>query len=509
MTSTTGWRLDFVVARAGSARRSERARFQYRLALSGLTGLMALALAVSPSRAVAGAANSIRTSPAGDETPPAPPAGPAVAGSRYVPQLLGFKRDRLRGLRAGTVRPKLGTDDCPLCDTLGVFDKSHFLRPTAIDNEWLPLKPGTQMLLQGVANRGGGLLPHLVIFTVTDLIKRINGIPCVVVWDQDINEGVLSESELALFAQSDEGDVWLSGEYPEEYDNGEFVGAENTWIHGIENASAGVTVVKDPVVGSPGYEEAIALENDFWDCGMVLSLTEGKQSHRSHGRDNGRGKGHDKDRGRGRGEDPDTLVIQEWAPLDGCDVIQFKNYLEGVGVTHVGALDDPEGETLTLFEVRHLSGASRDSANASALALDTHGPQVNEIYAQTEPATLAPRHRGDGDDDGDGDDLLAQQSFENALVAPSRAFMSVGPNPVTSATVIAYGIAKPGPVELSLFDVTGRRIRSLVSGSAAPGTYHVQWDGRDGGGRSVAGGVYFARLHTDAGLVQRTFVVAR
>jgi hypothetical protein len=37
----------------------------------------------------------------------------------------------------------------------------------------------------------------------------------------------------------------------------------------------------------------------------------------------------------------------------------------------------------------------------------------------------------------------------------------------------------------------------------------VRWDGRDGGGRSVSGGVYFARLHTDAGLVQRTFVVAR
>jgi hypothetical protein len=386
-----------------------------------------------------------------------------------------------------------------------LFEPTHFNRSSTIDNEWLPLKPGTQLLLQGVANRGGGLLPHLEVFTVTDLLKRINGIPCVVAWDQDINEGVLRESELSFFAQSDEGDVWLTGEYPEEYDNGEFIGAENTWIHGLENARAGVTVVKDPVVGSPGYEEAIAPENDFWDCGIVDSLIEGKELHRHF--DHGRGKGHDRGHDRDRGETPDTLVVHEWAPLDGCDVIQIKTYAEGVGFVRVGALDDPEGETLALLEVRHLGRASMDSVRASALALDTHGPLVNELYAQTEPAYRAGRHHGDdGDDD---DDLLANQPFGDAPVAPLRTFMSVGPNPVSSATVISYGLAQAGPVELSLFDVTGRRIRSLVSETAAAGTYHVRWDGRDGGGRSVSGGVYFARLHTDAGLVQRTFVVAR
>jgi len=505
MSTTTGWRLDSGSHDAGSTRFRERTHLHRWLAGCGLAGILALWFAVAPSRALAGESRSSLTTPTGEAAPQLPVAGPGEAKTRYVPRIVGLVRSHMRTSGRGLVRPTLGTDDCPLCDTLGLFDKSHFLRPTAIDNEWLPLKPGTQMVLQGVANRGGGLLPHLVIFTVTDLVKRINGIPCVVAWDQDINEGVLRESELALFAQSDEGDVWLSGEYPEEYDNGEFVGAENTWIHGIENARAGVTVVKDPVVGSPGYEEAIALENDFWDCGMVQSLAEGKSSHRGRGHDNDRGRGRDK--GRGRGEAPDTLVIREWAPLDGCDVIQFKNYLEGVGVTHVGALDDPEGETLTLNEVRHLSGASRDSANASALALDTHGPLVNEIYAQTEPAFLAGRHHGDdGDDD---DDLLANQPFGDAPVAPSRALMSIGPNPVTSATSIAYGIAQAGPVELGIFDITGRRIRSLVSEAAAPGTYHVRWDGRDGGGRSVAGGVYFARLRTAGQLVQRTFVVAR
>jgi hypothetical protein len=503
MTSTTGWRLDFGPVHADSTSRFRRTSFNGWLAAGAVAGVLALSLAVSPARAVAGAASAIRTAPGGDEIPQPPGANPAAARSRYVPRVVGMARNRLRAARPGLVRPMLGTDDCPLCDTLGLFEPTHFNRSATIDNEWLPLKPGTQLLLQGVANRGGGLNPHLEIFTVTDLLKRINGIPCVVAWDQDINEGVLRESELSFFAQSDEGDVWLTGEYPEEYDNGEFIGAENTWIHGLENARAGVTVQKDPVVGSPGYEEAIAPENDFWDCGMVNSLTEGKELHKHF--DHDRGKGHD--RGRGRGESPDTLVIREWAPLEGCDVIQIKTYAEGVGFVRVGALDDPEGETLALLEVRQLGRASMDSVRASALALDTHGPLVNELYAQTEPAYRAGRHHGD---DGEGDDdLLANQLPGDAPFAPARTFMSVGPNPVSNSTVISYGLAQAGPVELSLFDVTGRRIRSLVSETAAPGSYHVRWDGRDGGGRSVSGGVYFARLHTDAGLVQRTFVVAR
>jgi flagellar hook capping protein FlgD len=506
MRTSIGWRQVFESVCSGSARRPERVRSCHWLAVCGLAGVMALSLAASPSRGVAGETKTTLGSPAGDETPQLPEAGPAGgANSRYVPRLIGLERFRQHGVRKGGIQMGLGTEDCPVCDPLGVFDSTHFLKPTKIDNDWLPLKPGTQMILQGVANRGGGLLAHLVIFTVTDLIKRINGINCVVTWDQDIGSGVIQESELAFFAQSNEGDVWLSGEYPEEYDNGVFIGAENTWIHGVEDASAGVTVVKEPVVGSPGYREAIALENDFWDCGMVYSLAEAKHQHGHFDRDR------DKDKGRGKDQDKDrdTLVIREWAPLDGCNVIQFKNYLEGVGVTHVGALDDPEGETLKLIEVRHLGRASMDSVRASALALDMHGPQVNEIYATTLPAFRAPHH-GHGDDgDDDGDDLLANQPFGESAVAPSRTFMSIGPNPVSSSTGIAYGIARAGAVELSIFDVTGRKMRSLVSDTKEPGSYRVQWDGRDGAGRNVAGGVYFARLRAGAELVQRTIVVAR
>ena len=61
--------------------------------------------------------------------------------------------------------------------------------------------PGTRLTLEGRANRGGGPLPHTVTFTVTDLTKVIAGVRTRVAWDVDVNEGELSETELAFFAQ--------------------------------------------------------------------------------------------------------------------------------------------------------------------------------------------------------------------------------------------------------------------------------------------------------------------
>lgn len=72
------------------------------------------------------------------------------------------------------------------------------------------------------------------------------------------------------------------------------------------------------------------------------------------------------------------------------------------------------------------------------------------------------------------------------------------PNPFNPTTTIAYDLAERRAVTLAVYDVSGRRVRTLVDGeSTGPGRYERVWDGRDDGGRSVASGVYFYRL--DAG----------
>ncbi len=69
------------------------------------------------------------------------------------------------------------------------------------------------------------------------------------------------------------------------------------------------------------------------------------------------------------------------------------------------------------------------------------------------------------------------------------------PNPFNPQTVIAYDLARTGPVRLDIFDLRGRLVRRLVDESVAAGRHQVRWDGRDGGGREMASGVYLCRLH--------------
>jgi len=49
-------------------------------------------------------------------------------------------------------------------------------------------------------------------------------------------------------------------------------------------------------------------------------------------------------------------------------------------------------------------------------------------------------------------------------------------------------------VALEIFDVAGRRVRTLSSTSLAPGAHEFTWNGADDGGRRVSSGMYIARL---------------
>lgn len=68
------------------------------------------------------------------------------------------------------------------------------------------------------------------------------------------------------------------------------------------------------------------------------------------------------------------------------------------------------------------------------------------------------------------------------------------PNPFNPATTIGFTLAAESPVTLAVFDVVGRRVRTLLSGVRQAGTHQVAWDGTDDGGRQVASGVYLYRL---------------
>lgn len=68
------------------------------------------------------------------------------------------------------------------------------------------------------------------------------------------------------------------------------------------------------------------------------------------------------------------------------------------------------------------------------------------------------------------------------------------PNPLSTETKIAFRLPEAGHVELKIYDVSGRLVRTLVSNDHTAGFHSAVWDGRDGSGREVAPGVYFYKL---------------
>jgi parallel beta-helix repeat protein/predicted outer membrane repeat protein len=68
------------------------------------------------------------------------------------------------------------------------------------------------------------------------------------------------------------------------------------------------------------------------------------------------------------------------------------------------------------------------------------------------------------------------------------------PNPFNPSTRIPYTIERPAHVALSIYDVSGRRVRTLVDRVEDAGRHEREWDGRDETGNDVASGVYFVRL---------------
>jgi hypothetical protein len=83
------------------------------------------------------------------------------------------------------------------------------------------------------------------------------------------------------------------------------------------------------------------------------------------------------------------------------------------------------------------------------------------------------------------------------------------PNPFNPATTIAYDLPEPAEVTLVIFDVAGRRVRTLVRGLQPAGRHTALWAGTDDAGRRVASGVYFYRLVAGAHSATRKMVMLR
>ena len=89
------------------------------------------------------------------------------------------------------------------------------------------------------------------------------------------------------------------------------------------------------------------------------------------------------------------------------------------------------------------------------------------------------------------------------------AFERVSPNPFAGSAALAFSLASPGDVSLTIYSVDGRRVRTLARGAFAAGRHQAVWDGADGSGRRAGPGLYFARLEYAGAVFTRSLVLMR
>ncbi len=92
----------------------------------------------------------------------------------------------------------------------------------------------------------------------------------------------------------------------------------------------------------------------------------------------------------------------------------------------------------------------------------------------------------------------------NAVAVP--LFLLAGANPARAGMALRFALPAAGAVRLAIFDVQGRRVRTLADGRYDAGRYDVRWDGADESGARVAGGFYFARFEAGGRVMEKRIV---
>lgn len=111
------------------------------------------------------------------------------------------------------------------------------------------------------------------------------------------------------------------------------------------------------------------------------------------------------------------------------------------------------------------------------------------------------------DENGSGPQSLF--AYDNFDLPTARLIHNVFPNPIQNQTTIHYQLPHTSRVNLSIYDVQGRIIKTITSETHEPGTYEALWDAKDNQGRKVANGIYFYRIETDDETAVNKIVLVR
>ncbi len=105
--------------------------------------------------------------------------------------------------------------------------------------------------------------------------------------------------------------------------------------------------------------------------------------------------------------------------------------------------------------------------------------------------------------------ITAVDESEEMSIPSGYSLFQNYPNPFNPETVIHYDLPVGSRVSISIFNLMGQKVATLVDGHRSAGSYSVVWDGKGNNGESLASGVYFYRMETGGFVKTRKLLLMR
>lgn len=125
-------------------------------------------------------------------------------------------------------------------------------------------------------------------------------------------------------------------------------------------------------------------------------------------------------------------------------------------------------------------------ASISGTVTDTVGSPVSGAFVTfTDESNTDIKYSDHTDNDGKYELLISPVLVEDKTLTGFRLKQNY-PNPFNPTTTIPYSLEKPGHVILSIYNIMGQKIRTLIDNHQSAGSHDVTWNSRDDDGKGVA-----------------------
>ncbi|MCK4322277.1 T9SS type A sorting domain-containing protein, partial [candidate division WOR-3 bacterium] len=136
----------------------------------------------------------------------------------------------------------------------------------------------------------------------------------------------------------------------------------------------------------------------------------------------------------------------------------------------------------------------------------------SNLFANADLETYEPFWWYQKDTTGTGATLTWDDTYSQGIeeeIVTHYELMQNYPNPFVNETYISYQLPKDTYANLTIYDMVGRKVITLIDKKQLSGSYKIRWDGRNEFGNKVASGIYFYRLSTNEFQASQKMLILR